>query len=61
MESMIRGAILAMQVDNETKAKLFNYLDGLVDDSNFLNCLKQAGVDCWEGFEDAQELYEECE
>ena len=58
-ENMIRGAILAMRVDNETKTKLFNYLDSLVEDSNFLNCLKQAGVDNWEGYEYAQELYEE--
>ena len=28
-EDMIRGAILAMEVDNATKTKLFKYLDGL--------------------------------
>lgn len=28
-ENMIRGAILAMQVDNNTKTKLFNYLNSL--------------------------------
>ena len=58
-ENMIRGAILAMQVDNETKIKLFDYLDNLVEDSNFLNCLRQAGVDNWDGYEYAQELLEE--
>lgn len=58
-ENMIRGGILAMQVDNDTKTKLFNYLDNLVEDSNFLNCLRQAGVDNWEGYEYAQELLEE--
>ena len=58
-ENMIRGGILAMQVDNETKIKLFDYLDNLVEDSNFLNCLRQAGVDNWEGYEYAQELLEE--
>jgi len=58
-ENMIRGGILAMQVDNDTKTKLFNYLDNLVEDSNFLNCLRQAGVDNWNGYEDAQELFEE--
>jgi len=57
--NMIRGAILAMQVDNATKTKLFNYLDKLEEDSNFLNCLRQAGVDNWEGYEDAQELFDE--
>lgn len=28
-ENMIRGAILAMPVDNNTKTKLFNYLNNL--------------------------------
>lgn len=28
-ENMIRGAILAMQVDNNTKTKLFDYLNSL--------------------------------
>ena len=28
-ENMIRGAILAMQVDNNTKTKLFDYLNNL--------------------------------
>ena len=28
-ENMIRGAILAMQVDNKTKTKLFDYLNDL--------------------------------
>ena len=57
--NMIRGAILAMQVDNNTKTKLFNYLDQLEEDSNFLNCLRQAGVDNWDGYEYAQELLDE--
>lgn len=39
--AMIRGAILAMQVDNSTKTELFKYLDNL------------------EGYEAAQERYEE--
>lgn len=30
-ENMIRGAILAMQVDNKTKTKLFKYLGSLED------------------------------
>jgi len=60
MESnMIRGAILAMQVENDIKTKLFNYLDQLEEDSNFLNCLRQVGVDNWSGYEDAQDLLEE--
>ncbi len=58
-KNMIRGAILAMQVDNDTKTKLFNYLDNLIENNIFLDCLKSSGVDNWEGYEDAQELFEE--
>lgn len=31
----------------------------LVANSNFLECLKAAGVDNWEGYEEAQAMYEE--
>jgi len=55
--NMIRGAILAMQVDNDTKTYLFDYLDALEEASRFLSCLQQAGVDNWSGYEDAQDLY----
>ncbi len=56
--AMIRGAILAMQVDNSTKTGLFEYLDELEDDSLFLNALQSAGVDNWEWYDEAQEQYE---
>lgn len=59
--AMIRGAILSMQVDNKIKSELFNYLDKLEVDSNWLCCLNNAGVDNWEGYEYAQELLEEQE
>jgi len=31
--------------------------DHLIDDSEFLECLRVAGVDNWEGYSDAQEEY----
>jgi hypothetical protein len=33
--------------------------DNLMDEINFLNCLRQAGVDNWEGYSDACEMYAE--
>lgn len=57
--AMIRGAILAMQVDNNTKTQLFNYLDELEERDIWLSALENAGVDNWEGYEYAQELMEE--
>lgn len=57
--AMIRGAILAMQIDNNTKTQLFNYLDKLEERDLWLSALENAGVDNWEGYEYAQELMEE--
>lgn len=57
--AMIRGAILAMQIDNNTKTQLFNYLDELEERDIWLSALENAGVDNWEGYEYAQELMEE--
>ena len=34
-----------------------NYLIDLTDDSNFLDCLRAAGVDNWDGYENAQEMF----
>lgn len=56
--SLIRGAILAMDVDNDTKTKLFNYLDELENRDLFLTALENSGVDNWEWYEEAQDLYE---
>lgn len=56
--SLIRGAILAMDVDNDTKARLFNYLDKLEDRDLFLCALQNSGVDNWEWYGEAQDLYE---
>ena len=57
--SLIRGAILAMDVDNDTKTKLFNYLDELEDSNLFLCALQNSGVDNWEWYGEAQDLYEQ--
>jgi len=57
--AMIRGAILAMQGNNNTKTELFKYLDNLEDDELFLKALQNEGVDNWEGYEAAQERYKE--
>lgn len=57
--AMIRGAILAMQIDNNTKTQLFNYLDELEERDIWLSALENAGVNNWEGYEYAQELMEE--
>lgn len=56
--AMIRGAILAMQVDNSIKTELFKYLDELEDDSLRLLALINSGVDNWEHYDEAQDLYE---
>lgn len=56
--SLIRGAILAMDIDNDTKTKLFNYLDELEDRDLFLCALQNSGVDNWEWYGEAQDLYE---
>lgn len=56
--SLIRGAILAMDVDNDTKTKLFNYLDELENRDLFLTALENSGVDNWEWYGEAQDLYE---
>lgn len=32
-------------------------LDKLLDESHFLSCLRNAGVDNWGGFDDAQAMY----
>lgn len=34
-----------------------SYLTNLIEDSDFLNCLREAGVDNWGGYEIAQEMY----
>jgi len=35
-----------------------HYVDDLEEDSKFLGCLQGAGVDNWDGYDDAQEMME---
>lgn len=48
------------QVLNEDLAKPYiKYIEGLEEDSNFLQCLESAGVDNWSGYDYAVELSKE--
>lgn len=44
---------------NNTVTVDIDYLDRLEDDAAFLRALRGAGVDNWDGFDFAVELYEE--
>lgn len=57
----IKEIIINSNYDEETKDKIIHYFDSMVEESNFLICLQNAGVDNWEGYEYAQELMEEDE
>ena len=35
------------------------YFDELYDDSDLLNCLRNCGVDNWDGYDEAQEMFRE--
>ena len=45
-------------IDNYVSISLEEYIR-LVEDQQFLNCLEQAGVDNWEGYEHAISLWRE--
>lgn len=50
----------AIVSDEEVDAErdvLRDILEPILDDSEFLKVLRQTGVDSWEGYEDAVELY----
>ena len=34
-----------------------SHLQSLLDDSDFLDCLKSVGVDNWDGYDEAREMY----
>ena len=36
---------------------MLKYIEGLEKDSDWLGCLEAAGVDNWQGFDDAAEMY----
>ena len=45
------------RTDPETIEILLSKYEQLVDDSLFLNCLRHAGVDNWDGYDYAQDEY----
>ena len=47
--------------DEQTVTITQSEYDSLLEDSRFLNALRSAGVDNWEGYEIAQEMVEEDE
>ena len=57
-DAMIRGAILAMEIENDKKTELLKYLDELQDDSLKLLAFVNSGVDNWEYYDEAIDLYE---
>ena len=62
-ENMIRGAILAMQVDNNTKTKLFNYLNSLEEFKTEHKIMKRILVEnnLWEKLLNDDEFIEHLE
>lgn len=59
-ENMIRGAILAMQVENKTKTRLFEYLESLEDYKAEHKIMKRILVEngLWEKFLNDDEFIE---
>lgn len=47
---------IAKELKDYTLVKT-SHLQSLLDDSDFLDCLKSAGVDNWDGYENAQEMF----
>ena len=44
-------------MENETVTIPKEEYEKLLDDSDMLNCLESCGVDNWEGYDDAVEMY----
>ena len=44
--------------DTSHRNSLLECVDKLVDDQSFLHCLESAGVDNWDGYECAQEMFQ---
>jgi hypothetical protein len=54
---LLKGRIVVETVNISKKE-----YESLLDDSLFLNCLRRAGVDNWQGWDDAcEEYHEKCE
>ena len=47
---------IAKELKDYTLVKT-SHLQSLLDDSDFLDCLKSAGVDNWDGYDEAREMY----
>ena len=47
---------IAKELKDYTLVKT-SHLQSLLDDSDFLDCLKSAGVDNWDGYDAAREMY----
>jgi hypothetical protein len=48
-----------IEISDDTVTMTVAEYDNLYDDSILLNCLRNAGVDNWDGWEYAVEAYEE--
>lgn len=46
-------------MSNETVTISKSEYDQLLDDSNLLSCLRACGVDNWQGWDDAIDMYDE--
>lgn len=44
--------------DHETVTISKEHYDELIEDQAFLSCLQAAGVDNWDGYSEAQEMYQ---
>ena len=55
------GSLLSQPIEGDDLESLIvipkKEYDGLLDDENKLNCLEGAGVDNWQGYDDAMELF----
>lgn len=47
---------IAKELKDYTLVKT-SHLQSLLDDSDFLDCLKSAGVDNWDGYDEARKMY----
>lgn len=51
--------LIKENADEETASKMVKYIEILEEDSNWLGCLENAGVDNWQGIDFAAELLRE--
>jgi len=53
----VKTAVVSEEEVDEERDVLRDILEPILDDSEFLKVLRQNGVDMWEGYEDAVEVY----